>query len=199
MEIWLVRHGDTITAKDGLYKPHHGLTSLGQDQARSVAEVLSATEFDICYSSNLPRAIETAETFADLTSLDITRIKDLNEIEVGRIEEAPQEFKKDVISHRVDLDFSRFGGENGEQFSRRIQGGFAQLLEDAKQRKAKRIVCFLHGGTIGAILDHMQGRKFDYRSRPRMPNCSYTIVSETTPGGWTEWDGWVANHLIELT
>ena len=29
MELWLVRHGETIVGQDGLYKPHHGLTELG--------------------------------------------------------------------------------------------------------------------------------------------------------------------------
>ncbi|MXZ02664.1 MAG: histidine phosphatase family protein, partial [Chloroflexi bacterium] len=88
MELWLVRHGDTIVGEDGLYKPHHGLTELGFEQARSVARALKDVEFDECYSSDLPRAIQTAQTYADLTSRHFTRIADLNEIDVGRIEDA---------------------------------------------------------------------------------------------------------------
>ena len=199
MELWLVRHGDTIVAEDGLYKPHHGLTELGFQQARSVAEALAEVDFDACYSSALPRAIQTAQVFADLTSRTFTQIAGLNEIEVGCIEAASIDFKQKVVSHRVDLDFSQFGGENPQDFSSRIRKGFNQLLKHAENDGVERAVAFLHGGTIGAILDHMQGRRFDYRSRPRMPNCSYTIVEQNASGEWSEWQGWHASHLSELT
>ena len=159
MELWLVRHGDTIVGEDGLYKPHHGLTELGFEQARSVAHALKDVEFDECYSSNLPRAIQTAQTYADLTSRPFTRIADLDEIDVGSIDSASVSFKNDVVNHRVELDFSQFGGENPHQFSNRIQQGFCQLLEDAKSKNCDRIVGFLHAGTIGAILDHTAGHK----------------------------------------
>ena len=199
MELWLVRHGDTITAEDGLYQPHHGLTELGRTQAKSVAEVLAETEFDACYSSELPRAVQTAQIFADLTSNDFTRIGDLNEIEVGRIEHASPEFKQQVVNHQIDLDFSQFGGESGAQFSDRIVRGFDQLLKDARCKNAHRVLGFLHGGTIGAILDHLAGREFNYRERPRMPNCSYAIIRETDGGEWTQWQGWHSDHLAVIT
>ena len=199
MELWLVRHGDTIIGEDGLYKPHHGLTELGFEQAHSVALALEDVEFDECYSSNLPRAIETAQTYADLTSRRFTRIADLDEIDVGHIGDAPVAFKNDIVNHRVELDFSQFGGEDPNQFSVRVQRGFARLLEDAKSKKCDRVVGFLHAGTIGVILDHVAGREFDYRSRPRMPNCAYTIISQTANGGWTEWERWHSGHLKTLT
>ncbi len=199
MELWLVRHGETIVGEDGLYKPHHGLTELGFKQARSVAHALKDVDFDECYSSNLPRAIQTAQTYADLTSRRFTRIAGLNEIDVGHIEDASVAFKNDVVNHRVELDFSQFGGENPNQFSNRVQQGFRQLLEDAKSKNCHRVVGFLHAGTIGVILDHTAGHEFDYRSRPRMPNCAYTIISEKSNGGWTEWERWHSDHLTTLT
>ena len=199
MELWLVRHGDTIVGEDGLYQPHHGLTELGFEQARSVAHALKDVQFDACYSSDLPRAIETAQTYADLTSRRFTTIAKLNEIDVGKIHAASVSFKNDVVNHRVELDFSQFGGENPEQFSRRIQHGFAQMLADAKSKNCQRVVAFLHAGTIGAILDHLAGRKFDYRSRPRMPNCAYTIINQNHNGKWTPWKRWHSDHLTAIT
>jgi broad specificity phosphatase PhoE len=199
MEIWLVRHGDTIVAEDGLYQPHHGLTELGFEQARSVAGVLADVDFDGCYSSALPRAVQTAQVFADLTSRNFTRISELNEIEVGQIADASVEFKKNVVNHRVDLDFSRFGGESPSAFSARIHRGFGHLLEDAEAMNYQRVVGFLHGGTIGAILDYIAGREFDYRSRPRMPNCSYTVMKRSPGGRWSEFDGWRSDHLTKIT
>ena len=118
---------------------------------------------------------------------------------MGRIEEAPAEFKNRVINHQVTLDFSEFGGENSDDFYSRVVGGFAKLIEDADSRCAKRVLGFLHGGTIGAILDHIAGRDFNYRRRPRMPNCSYTVVSKMPNRGWTEWQGWRSDHLTAIT
>ena len=199
MELWLVRHGETIVEEDGLYLPHNGLTEMGFEQARLVAKVLSKTSFDVCYSSALPRAVQTAEVFAELTANRFTQIEELNEIEVGRIEEASAEFKKKVINHQVTLDFSAFGGEDPHAFSARIVSGFKKLIADAESRDAARIVGFLHGGTIGAILDHIAGRNFSYRRRPRMPNCSYTVVRKKPGLGWTEWQGWCSDHLTAIT
>ena len=199
MELWLVRHGDTIVGEDGLYLPHNGLTDLGIEQARSVAKVLSKTSFDVCYSSALPRAVQTAQIFADLTDSRFTQIEELNEIEVGRIDEASTDFKQKVVNHQVTLDFSAFGGENPNEFSARIVNGFEKLQADAESRGAARVLGFLHGGTIGAILDHLSGRDFSYRRRPRMPNCSYTVVTKSPNHGWTEWQGWQSNHLTKLT
>ena len=199
MELWLVRHGETIVEGDGLYKPHNGLTQLGRRQAVSVAKVLANTEFDVCYSSALPRAVQTAQIFADMTANRFTQLPELNEIEVGRIEEAPAEFKSRVINHQVNLDFSQFGGENSDDFYSRIVCGFTKLLEDADSRRADRVLGFLHGGTIGAILDHIAGRDFNYRRRPRMPNCAYVVVSKKPDRGWTEWQGWCSDHLTEIT
>ena len=199
MELWLVRHGDTIVEADGLYLPRNGLTDLGFEQARSVAKVLSKTSFDVCYSSALPRAVQTAEIFAELTASRFTKIDELNEIDVGRIEEASADFKQKVVNHQVTLDFSAFGGENPDEFSARIVRGFKTLLGDAESRDAVRVLGFLHGGTIGAILDHLSGRDFNYRRRPRMPNCSYTVVSQKPNHGWTEWQGWHSDHLPKLT
>ena len=172
---------------------------LGLAQAKSVARAIAEVDFDCCYSSALPRAVQTAQVFADLTSRKFTRISGLNEIEVGDIEGAPVEFKKDVVNHRVDLDFSRFGGENPVEFSARIIRGFQELLAHAQARECDRVVGFLHGGTIGAILDYLADRDFDYRRRPRMPNCSYTIVNELPSGGWSEWQGWHSDHLAAIT
>ncbi len=199
MEIWLVRHGETIVGEDGLYQPHHGLTELGFDQARSVAKVLQDVDFDACYSSALPRAVQTAQVFADLTSRRFTQIADLNEIDTGDIDSASVDFKHKVVNHRVDLDFSQFGGENAIEFSTRIHRGFHQLLKDAEAKDCKRIVGFLHGGTIGAILDYTAGRAFDYRSRPRMPNCSFTVVTRKSDDSWTEFQGWETDHLDAIT
>ena len=199
MQLWLVRHGETIVGEDGLYLPHHGLTELGREQARAVAEVLAQHDFDACYSSSLPRAVETAATFANLTGSKFASISALNEIEVGDLTNAPVEFKQRIINHYGEMDYSMFGGEDAPRFAKRVQKGFAELLEDAEERQAENVVAFLHGGTIAAIIDHLAGEEFDYRVRPRMPNCSYSVATRNGEGIWSSWNGWQTDHLPKLT
>lgn len=202
MKIWLIRHGETKTGPDGLYRSHHGLTDLGIQQADEVAQVLAEHKIDICYSSGLVRAIETMQRYIKIVKHDVNtvHIDALNEIDIGRIEEAPPEIKKQIISHQSDLDFSQFGGENPKRFQRRVVRGWQELLEDAKAKKVSTAAAFLHGGTIGAIIDHIAGNQFKYRARPRMPNCAYTIIDTSfTNSDTRQWNEWQTSHLSNLT
>lgn len=204
MKIWLIRHGETKTGPDGLYRSHHGLTDLGIQQADEVAQVLAKHKIDICYSSGLLRAIETMQRYIKIIkhNVNTVHIDALNEIDIGRIEEAPSEIKEQVISHQSDLDFSQFGGEDPKSFQIRVAGGWQELLEDAKAKDISTVAAFLHGGTIGAIIDHIAGNQFDYRARPRMPNCAYTIIDTSftdTDSDTTQWSGWQSSHLSTLT
>ncbi len=199
MKIWLVRHGETMVGRDGLYKPHHGLTDIGIKQAYEVAKVLAEHEIDACYSSELPRAVETMDRYSLVSGLFGDRIGELNEIDVGGIDEASPEVKRQIIEHKSDLDFSQFGGENPESFYRRVTRGWEMLLLDAERKNAGLVAAFLHGGTIGAIIDFVEGRDFDYRFRPRMPNCSYAVIELDASGTWSPWSGWETSHLSALT
>ena len=202
MKIWLIRHGETKTGPDGLYKSHHGLTDLGIQQADEVAQVLVEHKIDICYSSGLVRAIETMGRYIEILDhkVNTVHIDALNEIDIGRVEETSPEVKHQIINHLSDLDFSQFGGEDPERFQNRVVGGWQELLEDAKSKDISTAAAFLHGGTIGVIIDHIAGNQFDYRARPRMPNCAYVIIDTSfTNSDTTQWNGWQTSHLSTLT
>ncbi len=198
MKIWLVRHGETRTGEDGLYKPHHGLTARGLEQADQVAMALAGYSIDICYSSVLPRAVETMQRFIAIDGLDGVRIENLNEIDAGNISVASPEIKRQIINHESNLDFSPFGGEDPERFFRRVADGWNELLTDANTRGVERVAAFLHGGTIGAIIDYMEHNTFDYHSRPRMPNCAYTVIDLSEDEDY-RWRGWETNHISDHT
>lgn len=199
LKLWLVRHGETEVSSDGLYRPSHGLTSRGRRQAGEVASRLNGVGIEVCYASALPRAIETAQHFTREAEVELVQIERLNEIDTGDIFSAPDEVKQRVIGHDMDLDFSRFGGESTGAFIERVEAGYEDMLKDVRDRRAHSVAAFLHGGTIAVILDLLAGVPFNYRNRPRMPNCAFAPVEVGPDGAVSEWTGWEASHLSEMT
>ena len=199
LRLWLVRHGETEVGSDGLYRPSHGLTARGRQQATEVAAVLRGVGIEVCYTSTLQRAIETAQTLTYGTELDLVQIADLCEIETGDIYTASDEVKQQVIGHKIELDFSQFGGESAVEFSDRVAVGYQHMFNDIRRRGVSHVAAFLHGGTIAAILDMLAGRPFSYRNRPRMPNCSYSMVELGRNSTASEWTGWESAHLTAHT
>ena len=199
LKLWLIRHGQTVVGADGLYRPHNGLTDLGHTQAAEVATAISDYPIEVCYTSRLPRAIETAMHYTTDRDVDLVQLGDLNEVNTGDIFSAADSLKQRVIGHDFDLDFSQFGGESVDEFVARVTKGLDAMLRDIHERQVSNAAAFLHGGTIGAILDIVSGEKFSYRRRPRMPNCAYTVVAFDTDHGATRWERWECDHLTVLT
>ena len=188
-----------MVGDDGLYRPSHGLTARGRQQASEVAGALKDVGIEACYTSALPRAIETAGSFASLVNLEVVQVARLNEIDTGDIFSAPEEIKRRIIGHDMDLDYSEYGGESTDEFTQRVAVGYSDLVADVHIRGADTVAAFLHGGTIAVILDMLAGQPFDYRHRPRMPNCAYTCVEIGAEGSVSEWTGWESAHLSEMT
>lgn len=199
LKLWLIRHGQTVVGDDGLYHPHHGLTDLGRMQAAEVANAISGQPIEVCYTSTLPRAIETAEQYTTSRDVNLVRLDDLNEVHTGNIYSAPTNIKQRIIGHDFDLDFSQFGGETPTEFVARVTRGFHAMLDDIGARRVSNVAAFLHGGTIAAILDIVAGDDFRYSRRPRMPNCAYTVVEFDAVHGAKRWERWECDHLSELT
>lgn len=199
LKLWLVRHGETEVSSDGLYRPSHGLTPRGRRQAGEVASTLTGVGIEACYTSALPRAIETAQHFTRDADVELVQIERLNEIDTGDIFSAPNEVKQRIIGHDMDLDYSRFGGESTDAFIQRVEAGYHDMLNDVYSRRANSVAAFLHGGTIAVILDLLAGVPFNYRNRPRMPNCAFAPVEVGPDGATSEWTGWEASHLSEMT
>ena len=78
-----MRHGQARHDSRGLYGPDAPLSELGHRQAASLADSLgSGPAFDAVYSSNLPRAVETAKAVAVRLGLEISVDERLAEFNV---------------------------------------------------------------------------------------------------------------------
>ena len=182
MEIYLIRHGESEVslpvyyneAKRAMDPP---LTEKGILQAGKLADRLGTTPFDVIYSSDLDRAVKTAEILNDKIHADFVISPAFREIDMGAIFTRPwsefPELHAQWILHKEDLPYPE--GENGADVWLRCKKVFVDTILPAGYRRIA-IVC--HGGTIRSILCGLlripQQRRFYFGMPPE--HCSITTV-----------------------
>ena len=183
---------------DGLYVPNAGLTELGRRQAIQAAERVATLNPEASFTSDVPRVIETAEHFAEISNQAVSQIADLAELKTGNIWGASDATKKRITSGDYHVDFKSMGGETVAEFSERAIGGFAQLLHAGASGGFARIAAFLHEGVIGTIVDHLEGRTlFEPHRREGMPYGA--LITVDTESNAPHFPGyWETDHLDEI-
>jgi broad specificity phosphatase PhoE len=141
MKIYICRHAQQNVGGHG---EEGGITDLGRAQSVALAKLLSKKNVGILYSSDLPRALDTAKAISAMLNLKINVSSKLREIEV------PKEAWKDYIKNRhPDFDFHPGRGESINKLIKRSKKGLDEVVKKAKGRDAV-IVC--HGIFIKALL-----------------------------------------------
>lgn len=161
--IHFVRHGET-TANAGRViagATDVALTENGRAQAAALRETVGRATFDHVWSSDLQRAVETAQ-LAGLEPTPDPRVRELN---FGDLEGAPW---ADVIEQNK-VDVSRFGdfhAPNGESVREMV----ARVHAFADELRPGRHAVFCHGGVIRVVL-----ARFGYHHF--VPNCAVVGVN----------------------
>ena len=147
----LIRHGMTDWNRQKRYCGYKdaGLNSLGRRQAGKLRKKLKNTRFDVIYTSDRKRAIQTAMII--FGSARIIKIKDLREMDFGALEGLThsEAMKKWPVIYKKWLDnpLKNFipGAERLGFFQKRVKGAIKKIVR-FNRGKAIAIVC--HGGTI---------------------------------------------------
>ncbi len=141
----LVRHGETDWNLDGRWQgwADPPLNDTGRAQAAELAHRLSREPVDAVYSSDLRRALETAEPVAAAHDLRVVADPGLREIDVG----AWSGLTRPEIDARFP-DGSRPGGETHEQHSARVLAALEQI---ARAHPGQRVVILAHGGCVRVL------------------------------------------------
>jgi broad specificity phosphatase PhoE len=198
MIIHLIRHGQPQMGSDGLYVPNAGLTELGRRQAIQAAGRVAELNPEASFTSDVPRAIETAEHFSTISNQAVSQISDLAEFKTGNIWDASDATKKRITGGDYHVDYKSMGGETISEFSNRAITGFSELLHIATSSGLSRIAAFLHEGVIGTIIDHLEGRElFDSKRRETMPYGA--LITVDTESNAPHFPGyWETDHLDEI-
>jgi 2,3-bisphosphoglycerate-dependent phosphoglycerate mutase len=158
----VIRHGQSQGNAEGRFGGHTDtpLSPRGRRQAQATARALASEKFNAIYSSDLPRAIETATPLAKLTGARLETTEALRERSVGVMEgltfEEAAELHPEQYQALLRRDFEHvlLGGESYRQTLDRAS---RKLDEAIEQHKGGRIALFAHTGTICILILHLMG------------------------------------------
>jgi len=160
--LYLVRHGQSAGNAEGRFGGHGTtpLSELGVQQAEKTARLLAKEGVDIIYSSDLLRAVQTAEPLGKLLGIAVNATADFRERHVGVLEgltfdESRDAHPKDyyaLINRNINHVIS--GGESYRHLLRRAA---AKLNEVLRENAGARIAIFSHTGAICYLTLHLLG------------------------------------------
>ncbi len=162
IRLYLIRHGQSAGNAEGRFGGHGPtpLSALGIEQAKKTAKALENEGISAIYSSDLTRAMQTAEPLADLLNLPILKSKALRERHVGKLEgltfdESKLHFPQDyyaLVNRNINHVIT--GGESYRQLLRRITADLRKIL---RANNSGRIAIFSHTGAICYLTLHLMG------------------------------------------
>lgn len=150
MKLFIVRHGQTVQNVSGICQGHSigELNEVGISQAKKLALRLREESFKVIYSSDSPRALDTAKEIA-VFHPDISLVSDerLRERFMGSLE---------GFAFPENLDWNNLpeGCEDNQSIFDRAKSIIDEVL--AKYSDDVLIVC--HGGTKHALLTVLNGK-----------------------------------------
>lgn len=156
MNIYLVRHARQSST---LCNVNVDLSEEGIYQAKLLAKRLKDVPFDALYSSNLIRAIQTAEIVNEYHDLKHEIRENIKEIDFGdwtgleddKINELYQDFI--IENGKLLEDLSYPGGENGQDVVERAMPVLDEIIQSGKEN----VLVITHGGVVRALTAHLLG------------------------------------------
>lgn len=154
LTIALVRHGRTEGNVNFLMSGHtdHQLTQEGIDELLSLKQEIQYPSYQRLYSSDLSRAIHTAEILFDEKVLETHRRFGLREINFGDLENV---YYLDIIKPFYQDFFGesplKYRAENGPMFQERVIRELKTICLELVNDQLDRAMIVAHAGTIRMI------------------------------------------------
>ena len=186
MKLYFVRHGRTVWNLEGRFQGASGdspLLSESIDILKQLGQYLNEIHFDTIYSSDLPRAVKSAEIIQSQlqTPCPLKSIPDLREWQLGKLEGLkiatlnaiyPQQIKA-FRSNLAQFDTKMFEAESLYSTTQRT----IQFIKSLKESPAERILIVGHGANLTASLRTLLGYKEAHlRKEGGLANASLTVL-----------------------
>lgn len=178
--LWLVRHGQTIENIENICQGQTPgtLTEKGIAQMQELGENLSAQTFDIIYTSDLKRAVDSARLICEMQQGPVRLIEDkrLRERYFGSFQ--GMKFPEDRTSFNYPDDVESF-----EQMGERLSSFLQDLLYSETD---EHVLIVTHGVALRVLLSLLlSGDTAQTDYFPSLKNASVTRV-ETENGKVTD-------------
>ena len=190
MQIFLLRHGETDWNLQGRCQ---GITDVdlnnrGRQQARCIAKHLGSEKIAAIYSSDLKRALQTAEIIKRSHGLEVTVDSDFRELNHGAFEGLT--FLDIRAAYPDFLSLWRSepgkmmipGGERLVDVEKRVWNGMERILKSHLSRET--VVVVSHNFPILAVLCRITGTPLNNYRSFRVEPCGLSCVSHDDREGW---------------
>lgn len=180
--LYVVRHGQTVDNLEDRIQGHTDspLTELGVRQAEKVAERLSTEQFDAVYSSDLGRAVRTAQIIALPHSLSVRTTPLLRELHLGVAQGLTREQFRRAYPQECRLWESSPaihrppGGETVGSAIDRCGEFLRQIL--AEHADGAKLAVIAHGGSLKGLLIAQFGLPISFFESMSVSNASLSIL-----------------------
>ena len=190
MICYLVRHGkDDGTVRGGWSQ--QSLTNEGKAQADELASFVQGSDLAIkhIYSSDLLRAMQTAQSVADKLHLPIVPMPEFREVNNGDLagikNELAYKMYPGLYWNTLDWEQRYPGGESPREFYERISTAWDAFQKMALNRN-ENVLLVTHGGVIHVILSIVNGEKYSNKTAMRKIKNTELIALEYQRTGWKE-------------
>ena len=156
-EIFLIRHGETVWNTKKLIQGQldSPLTDNGIYQSNLLAERIKKIDPDIIYTSDLKRAIDTANIINKYIDKSIIEISGVRERDWGIFQGASWQKVKKFFPTQYKYyrnDSKNYVIPNGESYNQVTKRTLNSLIDIVKNHENQRIVVVTHGGVISPLI-----------------------------------------------
>jgi 2,3-bisphosphoglycerate-dependent phosphoglycerate mutase len=178
---YIVRHGETEWNKHGLLQGNldSPLSELGIRQADALGQYFTQCEFDHIITSDLSRAVMTAQKIADTQKKTLTTDIRLRERNLG----IAQGLTLKDFSEKYPYDYKCFSSMDahyvipgGESILQRYTRCVESVNELAAAYYGKTIVVVTHGGVLDALFRYVSGVALDTKRTFSLFNASVNTI-----------------------
>ena len=184
----IVRHGQTQWNIRRVRQGHldSPLTDQGIGQAKALGQRLAQEKFSALYSSDLGRAVQTAEMIAAATGHSVVTDTRLRERNLGIFQglsgdEIKENFPEEYRRHRtLGPDYIIPTGESVKQ---QVARNILCLSEIAEKHFGQTVVVVTHGGVLSGLFRHTFSIPFAAPRRFEFMNASLNVFNYEQ-GSW---------------
>src|SRR5262245_3073293 len=191
MKLIAVRHGETewnvnLREMGHLDSP---LTPLGIRQAQALGHRLKRLGFDSLYSSDLGRAVQTAEIIGRICDKPVNLNSGLRERHMGIL----QGLTREEISEKYPEQMAAYERTGfldlipeGETAQERTDRSVRVLTEIASRHPEQTVLVVTHGGFLTGFLGFVLGMPFSSGRRFRKENAGYNAFEYLEPNWYLQ-------------